>query len=394
VKILYLDCPSGASGDMLVAALSELGVHPAEIKAAIASLGLPALRVRFGHTVRGGLRAARFRVEAASRQPHRGLPQILSILKRGRLTPRVRATATAVFRRLCTVEAAIHRVPVAKVHLHEVGALDAIADVVAAAFCLDRLAPDRIVVSPLPLGGGTVRCEHGVLPVPAPATLALLRGRPVYGGPVAAELVTPTGAAILTTVADDFGPLPEMRPDRTGLGAGSREHAEIPNVLRAVLGEADPLAGARDTVAVLQANLDDLNPQIAGHLLDQLLAAGALEVFFTPAQMKKNRPGLLLTVLAREPEAERLARTIFAETTTIGIRWQRARRWELPRREERVRTRWGNVRVKISELDGEELPAAPEYEDCRSLARRAGVPLRRVLLEAAQLAAVRPRRKR
>jgi len=239
-----------------------------------------------------------------------------------------------------------------------------------------------------------VQCEHGVLPVPAPATLALLRGRPVYGGPVSAELVTPTGAAILTTIADDFGPLPEMRPERIGMGAGSRDHPELPNVLRAVLGEGDPLAGARDTVAVLQANLDDLNPQIAGHLLDELLAAGALEVFFTPAQMKKNRPGLLLTVLAREPEAERLARMIFSETTTIGVRWQRARRWELPRREERVRTRWGTVRVKIAELAGEDLQAAPEYEDCRALARRFGVPVRRILLEAAQAAVARPRRKR
>jgi uncharacterized protein (TIGR00299 family) protein len=394
VRILYLDCPSGASGDMLVGALSDLGVSRTAIKAAIASLRLPALQVGFGHADRGGIRAARFRVEAASAQPHRGLPQILRILKRGRLSPRVRATATAVFRRLCAVEAAIHRVPVARVHLHEVGALDAIADVVAAAFCLDSLAPDRIVVSPLPLGGGTVTCEHGVLPVPAPATLELLRGRPVYGGPVLAEMVTPTGAAILATVADDFGPMPPMRPERTGMGAGSRDHAEIPNVLRAVLGEADPLAASRDTVAVLQANLDDLNPQIAGHLLDELLTAGALEVFFTPAQMKKNRPGLLLTVLAREPEAERMARKIFAETTTIGVRWQRAHRWELPRREERVRTRWGNVRVKIAELDGEELQAAPEYEDCRALARRARVPLRQVLLDAARVAAARRRGKR
>jgi hypothetical protein len=382
VKVLYFDCFAGASGDMIVGALADLGADRRAARAALASLEIPGLRVTFGRAERHGLRAAKFRIRAPGPQPHRSLRAIRRLLRRASISPAARRLADGIFRRIAEVEATIHAVPVDRVHLHEVGAIDSIADVVAACVLLDDLGADRVVVSELPLGGGTVRAAHGVLPVPAPATLALLKGVPVRSGPVATELVTPTGAAVLTAAADAFGEMPPLRPRRSGLGAGDRDLAELPNLLRVIEGETGAAPG--ETVLVVEANLDDLNPQVYGHLRERLMAAGGLDVFYTAVQMKKDRPGTQVTVLCREEALNGVAEALFRESTTIGIRWQRAMRRELAREEVRVRLPGGTVRLKVSRLGDEVTRVAPEYDDCRELARRSGVPLREVLDAAAR----------
>jgi len=260
--------------------------------------------------------------------------------------------------------------------------VDSIADVVAAAFCLHRLSPGRITVSALRTGSGTVECAHGTLPVPAPATLELLRGAPVYAGEVEGELLTPTGAAILTTVADGFGSMPRMTVLRTGLGAGTREHPGLPNLLRVVEGEEAAEAGPRPTIQVVEANIDDMNPQDFGHVMEGLFVQGALEVFFTPVHMKKNRPGVLLTALAPEEVLDPVCRYLLRETSTIGLRYHLAFRWELERDLETVDTRFGRIAVKISRLDGRPVRVSPEYEDCRRCAEQHQVTVDEVRREA------------
>jgi uncharacterized protein (TIGR00299 family) protein len=321
-------------------------------------------------------------VQARGEQPHRGLEDIRALLRDSGLAEGGVQIADQVFHRLCQVEARLHGVEIGQVHLHEVGAVDSIADVVAAAFCLHRLAPQRITVSALPMGTGTVECEHGTLPVPAPATLELLRGCPVYAGNVEGEMVTPTGAAILTTVAHEFGVLPRMKVLGTGLGAGSREHPGAPNVLRVVQGESEALAGSRPSVLVVQANIDDMNPQDFGHVMDGLFEEGALEVFFTPVQMKKNRPGILLTALASDERLEPVCRFLLRETTTIGLRYHRALRWELEREVATVETAFGRVALKIARPDDGPARVSPEYEDCRRCSLHHGVTVEEVRREA------------
>jgi hypothetical protein len=393
--ILYLDCPSGISGDMLVAALLDLGVPLARLQSILRGLPLRGYRVRTQRVRRAGISARRFVVEAGHEHSHRGLTEIRRILRRSRLPAPVRERSLAVVRRLVEAEARVHRLPLQRVHLHEVGAVDAIVDIVSACACLHLLGAGRIVCSPLPLGGGRVRAEHGSLPVPAPATLELVRGLPVRGGPVQAETVTPTGAALVSTLAEGFGPAPDMIVERVGAGAGARDFEDHPNILRAWWGRAAPgaagAAGRAGTVTVLEANLDDLNPQVYGYLMDRLLAAGALDVFYTPVQMKKNRPGTQITALARPERAGALEEILFEETSTLGVRsWAAARR-ELDRRLLPVRTPFGTIPVKVAAMGGRALHASPEYEPCARAARRHRVPLRRV--QEAALAAHQARRR-
>ena len=381
---LYFDAFSGAGGDMIVGALVDLGVDARHVRNALRSLGFGGLKVTFRAVSRAGIGATKFDVKAPGRPPHRGLEEIRRILRRADLTPGARAIADSAITRQAEAEARVHRIPVEKVQLHEVGAIDSIADVVGAAVCLDRLAADRVVVSALPLGSGRVECEHGTFPVPAPATLELLRGRPVRPGPVAAEMVTPTAAAILTAVADGFGPMPRMVPGRIGHGAGSRDPEGLPNVLRVVEGEPDPAEEAPAEVIEIQANLDDMNPQVYGHLMDRLFEQGALEVFYTPVHMKKNRPGVLVTAITREAAREALTEVLFRDSSTIGVRWRAAARRELDRESVEVRIRGGNVSVKVSKLAGEVVQVSPEYDDCVRIARRRGAPLRTVQEEAVE----------
>jgi len=309
---------------------------------------------------------------------HRGLREIRRIVESSRLPDRVRSRALGVFETLVHAEARVHRVPVQKVHLHEVGAVDAIVDIVGACICLEELGVDRVIVSPLPTGSGVIHCEHGIFPVPAPATVEILKGKPVYGGGWEGEMVTPTGAALVATLADEFGPLPPLRIDKVGYGAGTRNPPDHPNLLRGLLGELDEPVALLEKVTVIQTTIDDLNPQVYGYLMERLFAAGALEVFYTAIQMKKNRPGTLVTVIVPDDRFNAVGARIFRETTTIGFRYQRMDRVELGRELRRVKTRFGAIRVKVSLFQGAVVQATPEYEDCRAAALKADVPLREV----------------
>ena len=313
---------------------------------------------------------------------HRGLKEIRKLLEGSTLPDRIQKRALRVFETLVEAEARVHRVPPRQVHLHEVGAVDAIVDIVGACIGLEELGVDRIMVSPLPTGSGVVHCEHGTFPVPAPATVEILKGRPLYGGTFEGELVTPTGAALVATLADEFGPAPPLRVEKVGYGAGTRDPEDHPNLLRGLLGNLDEPAALLEKVFVIETTIDDLNPQVYGYLMERLFAAGALEVFFTSIQMKKNRPGTLVTLIVQENGFDAAAGVLFRETTTIGFRYQRMDRVELGREIRKVKTRFGSIRIKVSLFQGKVVQATPEYEDCRTAALKAGVPLREVQREA------------
>jgi uncharacterized protein (TIGR00299 family) protein len=321
----------------------------------------------------------------------RGLQEIKAIIQQSAISLGAKNVAIKIFEALGEAEAEIHGSSLNEVHFHEVGAVDAMVDIICAAVGAEALAIDEWVCSPLNVGGGTVRCAHGTLPVPAPATIKLLSHAPVYSAGPAVELVTPTGAAIVKTLATRFASFPAMTILKASYGAGTREFADHPNVLRLTLGEAAPALGAEttsaasnDTITVLEANLDDLSPQVVGYAMERLLTEGALDVFSIPVQMKKNRLGTLLTVLAKTEDADRLAKLMFAETSTLGIRRRDERRQVLDRRWQTVETSWGPVRMKVANINGSISNYAPEYEDCRKLAREKQVPLRNVMQEAIQ----------
>lgn len=379
-RILFVDASAGASGDMVLGALVDVGVPLARIREALATLPLRGFRIASRRVTRAGLTLRRIEVSVTAPQPARDWADLSGILRKGKLEPAVRDRALAIFRRLVEAEAEVHGLPVDRVHLHEAGAVDAIVDVVGAAVGLAHLAPDRIVVSPLTTGYGTVTCEHGAYPVPAPATALLVRGAPVRGGDIEGERLTPTGAAILAEVADAWGSLPAMRPARVGYGAGARDFPGTPNALRMIVGSGEPASepAPAGEVLVLEVTLDDAPPQTLAYASERLLAAGALEVFATPVHMKKGRSGQLLTVLARPEDLDPLAAIVFAETTTLGLRHRREGRIELERRVDRVRTELGPVRVKVGLHAGRITQVWPEYEDCAAIARRRGVPLKEV----------------
>jgi hypothetical protein len=313
------------------------------------------------------------------------LTDIRQIIARAKISAGAKAMAIRIFEALGAAEAKIHNTNIETIHFHEVGAVDAMVDIVCAAVGAEELGVDEWVCSPLNVGGGTVKCAHGTFPVPAPATVALLKGAPVYSSGLNVELVTPTGAAIVKTLASRFGSFPEMRVQKAGYGAGTRDFPGHANVLRLTLGEGvsrKPANASEETISVLEANLDDLNPQIFGYVLDRLLEEGALDVFGVPVQMKKNRPGMLLTVLCHPEDSGRLSEVIFAETSTLGIRRREERREILDRRWTTVETRWGSVRMKVASLNGTVTNYAPEYEDCRQIAVEHRVPLKQVMQEA------------
>lgn len=316
------------------------------------------------------------------------MTEIRKIISSANISESAKTVAVAIFEALGAAEAKIHNVPREEVHFHEVGAVDAIVDIVCAAVGAEALGVDEIICSPLNVGGGTVACAHGTFPVPAPATVELLKDAPVYSSGIQAELVTPTGAAIVKTLAHRFSSFPEMRVERSGYGTGSREFPGHPNVARLVIGEAASTLATRtsaETLTVLEANLDDLNPQVFGYVMDRLLEEGALDAFGMPVQMKKNRPGTLLTVLCKPEDAGKLTQLIFTETTTLGVRRREEVRQILARRWENVRTPWGEVRIKIASMNGTVTNYAPEYEDCRRIAAEHHVPLKTVMQEAARV---------
>ncbi len=320
---------------------------------------------------------------AVASEPERGLKEVREIINAAGISESAKKTAITIFDALAEAEAKVHNSEIDQIHFHEVGAVDAIVDIVCAAVGVEALGVDEVRCSKLNVGGGTVQCAHGTFPVPAPATLELLKAAPVFSSGVEAELVTPTGAAIVKTLVKRFGAFPAMKTETIAYGAGSRELREQPNVVRLVVGQTDEMADVdRETISVLEANIDDLNPQIFGYVMDRLLAEDALDAFGMPVQMKKNRPGMLLTVLCRPEDAARLSNLIFSETSTLGIRQREEKRQVLDRRFVTVTTRWGDVRIKIASRNGEVTNFAPEYEDCRRIASEKHVPLKAIMQEA------------
>jgi len=377
MKICHFDAFSGISGDMTVGALADAGADTTALTSMLRSLDTGAA-FRFEKTTRRGIAASKFHVDTpADGHPHRHLSHILRIIEHSELSERAKQNAVAVFRRLGEAEAKVHDQPVEKVHFHEVGAVDSICDIAGACAALDLLGIERIHCSALNVGGGTVNTAHGVLPVPAPATAELLTGKPVYSRGPSLELTTPTGAAIAATLAAGFGAMPPLRLLSTGYGAGDKDFPEHANVLRAIIGETTE-ASESTTVSVMEANIDDASAQLLGYAMEQLLEAGALDVTLESVLMKKNRAATLLRVIARPEHQELLAQKIFAETTTLGLRIYTAERRVKSRSIAEVETRHGKVRIKVSE-DGS---FAPEYDDCRDLARKTGTPLKEVLAEA------------
>jgi uncharacterized protein (TIGR00299 family) protein len=376
MKICYLDAFSGISGDMTVGALVDAGADSAALIASLDSLGTGAA-FRIEKTARRGIAASKFHVTAGEQTQYRHLQDILDLIAKAPLPEVVKQNATAVFQHLGEAEAKVHGIALDKVHFHEVGAVDSICDIVGACAAFHLLGAPAVYCSAVNVGSGTVKTEHGVLPVPAPATAELLAGKPIYSRGPSFELTTPTGAAIAATLAVDFGPLPPMRIAATGYGAGDRDFPEHANVLRVIVGETSAAEEAT-TVVVLEANIDDSSPQVLGYAMERLLEAGALDVTLESLWMKKNRAGTLVRVIAKPEDRERLAQMIFAETSTLGLRIYPVERRVKARHLVEVQTSYGNVRMKISE-DGS---FAPEYEDCRNIARQSGVPLKEILAAA------------
>jgi pyridinium-3,5-bisthiocarboxylic acid mononucleotide nickel chelatase len=453
MRIAYLDCFSGMSGDMFLGALIDAGVSAKLFEDAVAALDIGA-RLEISRVNRAGITATKVDVfvhgekelprevflEQQSRrkhehshdherepghkhalehvelrehnfsqsahegtrtggtaphehQPHqheqhehgRGLKEIREIIGKARIDEAAKGTALAMFEALGKAEAKIHNNDIEKVHFHEVGAVDAMVDITCSAVGAHTLGVDEFVCSPLNVGGGTVKCAHGVLPVPVPATLELLQGAPVYSSGMQVELVTPTGAAIVKTLVKRYSSFPAMTIEKSGYGAGSRDFSEHANVVRLTIGESQPAVAqntSQETITVLEANLDDLNPQVFGYVVEQLIEAGALDTFAVPVQMKKNRPGMLLTVLAKPEDSSRLTQIIFMETSTLGVRRREEQRQTLARKWITVGTRWGDVRLKIGSLNGTVTNYAPEYEDCKKIAAQHHVPLKSVMNEA------------
>jgi pyridinium-3,5-bisthiocarboxylic acid mononucleotide nickel chelatase len=422
-KILYFDCFSGASGDMVLGALLDAGLPLEELRAALGSLAVEGASVSAAKVLRAGVSATKFSVHenghhahlhdhehsrdhdehhhdhhgghdrpheqatahthghsaatVAHAHSHRSLAEINALIERSALSTPAKSRASQLFQRLGEVEAAIHQIPVEHIHLHEVGELDSIIDIVGAVFALEWFKADRIVSSPLNVGGGMVSSAHGLFPVPAPATVKLLEGVPVYSSGAERELVTPTGALLVASYATAFGPTPAMTIDRVGYGAGDRDPSDTPNVLRVMIGQSAEHANS-EQIVVLECEIDDMNPQLFGSVMDKLYAAGALEVYFAAVQMKKNRPGTLLTVLAQPEQRQSLASIVFRETTTIGVRSHIVTRERLEREIVHLETPVGPIRFKIARLGGEVVNASPEFEDCLRIAAGKAIPVKDV----------------
>ena len=376
MTICYIDAFSGIAGDMLVGALADAGADGNAISRALDSFAIGAA-ISWDRVQRRGVRATKFRVSVDEPARHRHLSGVLKLIHAADLPETVKARAERVFQTLGQAEASVHGVDIEKVHFHEVGAVDSICDIVGICLALDLLRIERICCSPINVGSGTVNTEHGVLPVPAPATAKLLEGKPIYSRGPAVELTTPTGAAVVAALATDFGAMPPMRVQSIGYGAGDHDFTEHANVVRVMIGQASGAVEAT-TVTVIEANIDDASPQLIAYAMGLLLEAGALDALIIPVQMKKGRPGVLIQVIAENEKREELAAILFRETTTLGVRFHTAERRVQPREWLDVRTPHGMVRVKASDHG-----FAPEYEDARKIAAESGIPLKQILAEAA-----------
>jgi pyridinium-3,5-bisthiocarboxylic acid mononucleotide nickel chelatase len=384
MRTLYFDCFAGASGDMILGALVGAGVAPRALIEQLELLGVSGWQIDFEKVDRSGISATYARVQTAHEHAHRHLNDILKIIYGSRLSDGVKERAARIFSLLAEAEARVHDQPIEKIHFHEVGALDAIIDVCGAAIGFELLAVEQFISSPLRVGTGMTEMAHGCFPIPPPAVAELLKGKPIYAGDIEGEFVTPTGAAIITDVCQSFGPVPPMTIEATGYGAGTRDHARFPNALRIFVGETSD-EPTDETLLMIETNIDDMSPQVVGYVMDQAFELGALDCYLTHIQMKKNRPGLLLSILCRPDERDRFMQMIFAETTTIGARSYQVRRRALARETVRVETQFGAIDVKVAYPNGGKanagigaINAMPEFEQCRAAAQKAGVPLREV----------------
>lgn len=390
MRIAFLDGASGISGDMFLAALLDAGVAPKQLLGELKKISVGFYEFKRTVAMRRGIAATRVEIRDPGGHEHRHLSQIEKIIGDSGLSETVKERSLRIFRRLGEVEAKLHNQPVEKVHFHEVGALDTILDIVGACVGLELLEIEQLVSSPLNVGGGQVEAAHGTLPVPAPATAELLKEIPVFSSGVEGELVTPTGAAIVSTLATGFGPMPAMKISAIGYGAGEKDFPNHPNVARLFVGETTDVEQAQPTtmsedeelVSVIEANVDDMNPQVYAFFAERALAAGALDVTCTAIQMKKNRPGLLITLLAETDRCDDLARLVFEQTTTIGLRIYQARRKVLMRQVVTVDSAYGPLNVKVAWLDGKVVNVSPEYDDCRRVAEEKGVSLKQVMVAA------------
>jgi uncharacterized protein (TIGR00299 family) protein len=380
-RAIHFDCFSGISGDMALGALLDAGASSDAVRAGLDSLGLP-IRFAAEKVRKGGFAATRVLIDAPEEQEHRHLPDVEAILARGALTERQRELALTIFRKLAHAEATVHGMPLDKVHFHEVGALDSIADIAGVAIAIDTLGATTFTARSVPTGSGMVKCAHGLMPIPAPGTAELLRGAPLAPSSIKAELTTPTGAAILAALVGEWTETPALTVERIGHGAGTRDFLEQPNILRVFVGvPSHTPAEERDRVWVLETNLDDVAPEVIGYTFEALLAAGALDVFTTPILMKKNRPGVLLSVLAPAERVAELEGILFRESATFGVRRHAVERSKLRRAPHTVQTPWGPVQGKRGWRDGGPEVFTPEYEDCARVARQHGIALREVYAE-------------
>jgi uncharacterized protein (TIGR00299 family) protein len=379
MKIAYFDCFAGISGDMTLGALIGAGADPVRLREELAGLGVGGYRIEVGRKIKGPIEATDVRVvlDETTLPRHRRLKEILETIRGANLSDRVKQTAERIFNRLAEAEGRVHGRSPEEVHFHEVGAVDAIVDIVGTAICLEMIGWPKVVAGPMPTFHGYAKGSHGTFPLPAPATAEILRGVPWRKLDIEGELVTPTGAAIITEIASGFGEMPAMTVETIGYGAGKSDFG-IPNVLRVMVGEESVSVPAAQRVTVIETNIDDLNPQFYETAIERLFAAGALDVFLTPIQMKKNRPGTLLSVICDPAGAESLAAVVLAETSTLGVRMSRWERVCLDRRWEEVVTRFGTIRIKIGERDGKTITASPEYEDCKRAAAEHDVAVRQV----------------
>jgi uncharacterized protein (TIGR00299 family) protein len=420
-RTLYVDCFAGASGDMFIGALLDCGLDFEFLKAELAKLGVEGYELSLTRVDRSGISAAKFDVHLKSdghshahhhhehshdhshdhdhyhhdhshdhephHHDHRALSQIKHLISASSLSASVKERAQAIFQRIGDAESKIHGIPIETVHFHEVGAVDSIVDIIGACIGLEALGIEQIISSPLHVGSGTFNCAHGTYPVPGPATTEILKGVPIYSKEIEGELVTPTGAAIIATLASSYGNLPAMKVEQVGYGAGTRSYPKFPNVLRAIIGEME-VTSIDDTpaaITVIEANIDDLNAQVFGHLMEKALQAGALDVFYTPVQMKKNRPGVLVTLLCRPEDRARMTDLLFRETTTLGVRYRDEQRAILRREHVTVETAFGAIRIKVARDEGGHVVNyAPEFDDCQAAAERHQAAIREVQASAVQ----------
>jgi len=381
MRIAYFDCFSGASGDMILGSMIDAGLNPRLLKEELKKLRISTIRLNIKKVLKRGISATQIVVEGrGEKRHHRNLKEMLRIIERSDLESAVKKKSTEIFQRIASVEGEIHQEPMEEIHFHEIGGLDSVVDIVGAVWGFRQMGIERLYVSNVNVGTGFVESEHGILPVPAPATVALMKGRPIYSWGVEKELLTPTGAALLTSLGTEFGKMPSMRVERIGYGAGRGDFSH-PNVLRLLIGTPSTISG-KERVIVIETNIDDMNPQLYDYVMEGLLGMEVQEVFLTPVIMKKNRPGTLLTVICSSEKLPSVIEFLLAETTTLGLRWHEEERERADREILTLQTRYGKIRFKLARWEGKVVNLSPEYEDCKGLALKKRVPLKDVFEEA------------